>query len=137
MLRSPTVCRERGCHDTNVRGSHWCAKHEQSNSFSAERNFERKNDAVTRMYWREPWPTFRKMLLAHNPLCQRINRGVQCTEPATLVHHLVSPRVRPDLFVVVSNVVALCAACHPTSEGTTWWREGVEFVRTEWKLPSF
>jgi hypothetical protein len=71
-------------------------------------------------------------------MCQRIQKnGEQCHEPAKIVHHLWSPRQRPDLFIVPSNVVCLCANDHPTDEGTPAWREGVDYVRTEFVLPSF
>ncbi len=131
MLSCPRVCRERGCGQPNQRGSGFCEKHVTSNSYVEEEKFRYKHDAVSQMYSRAPWPTFRKWILARNPICQRLHARVQCHNPATLVHHLVSPRTRPDLFVTAANCVALCVHCHPTDEGTPNWRPGVEYVPTE------
>jgi len=90
------------------------------------------------MYQRAPWPKFRATLLGQNVLCQKLDRGgAQCRNVSTLVHHLISPRVRPDLFVDPGNCVALCAHCHPPDEGTPHWRPGVDFVLTQFRLPSF
>jgi len=76
-------------------------------------------------------------MLAQNPICQKIQKdGTQCREWATLVHHLVSPRKRRDLFTDSNNVVCLCAACHPTDEGTPWWTAGKEYVKSEFRLPN-
>jgi hypothetical protein len=95
-----------------------------------------RNDPVTRLYGQNRWLDFRRMMLSENYMCQRINAGVQCQRLATLAHHLISPRQRPDLFVDPLNVVALCAGCHPTSEGTPLWRCGVEYVKTVFRLPN-
>ena len=88
---------------------------------------------MSQMYSRAPWPTFRLWLLSHNPICQRLYAGAQCRNRSVLVHHLLSPRQHPELFVVAANCVALCEHCHPTSEGTPNWRPGVEYVPTEAK----
>jgi hypothetical protein len=88
------------------------------------------------MYSRAPWPAFRLLMLGQNPICQRIQRdGKQCRNAATLVHHLLSPRVRPDLFVDPGNVACLCEHCHPTEEGTPHWRSGVDYIPTQFKPP--
>lgn len=94
-------------------------------------------DAVDRLYRRQPWPAFRAVMLAQNPLCQRLDKnGAQCRERATIVHHLVSPRRRIDLFVDPKNVVCLCATDHPSDEGTEWWTVGKEYVATEFRPPN-
>jgi 5-methylcytosine-specific restriction endonuclease McrA len=142
MLRSPTVCGEPGCGQPNVRGTRWCEKHQQNNSFiQTRRDNDRtrwKNDSVRRLYGAARWEHFRTMMLAHNPICQRLQRdGQQCHNPALLVHHLVSPRVDVSKFLDIQNVVCLCEHCHPTGEGTPQWRAGVDYVSTRYKLPTF
>jgi hypothetical protein len=133
MMRSPSVCRERGCLQKVEAGSHWCAQHQQAD----QRVNNRVRDDVDKRYGREPWPSFRLSMLNFNPICQRILKdGEQCHEPARIVHHLMSPRVRPDLFVDPKNVACLCAGCHPPDEGTPWWTEGKEYVATQFRLPS-
>lgn len=135
MLSAPRVCNLSGCGQPNMRGTRWCAKHQQENSTHEYNRARWKVDAVYRMYSRAPWPSFRETLKKHNPICQRIGDRGQCHNPATLVHHLQSPRDRPDLFVVPANCVALCAHCHPTSEGTPHWRVGVDYVPTRFEMP--
>jgi hypothetical protein len=136
VLRCPTVCNESGCRQPSERGSRWCRKHQSSNSSLEDERWRKKHDAVSQMYNRAPWPRFRETMLAQNPICQRIQKdGSQCRNAATLVHHLISPRVRPDLFVDPANVACLCGHCHPTEEGTPLWRPGTEYVPTKFTLP--
>jgi hypothetical protein len=130
MLSSPRACRK--CGKASVKEG-YCAEHQQASA----RGEKRLLDAVDRMYHRQPWPAFRLVMLGQNPICQRLDKsGVQCREWASIVHHLVSPRKRPDLFVEPSNVACLCANCHPPDEGTEWWRVGKEYVQTEFRLPN-
>jgi len=84
-------------------------------------------DAVDRMYHHARWLVFRKWILAGRPICQRIDKGIRCTKASTLVHHLWSPRQRPDLFTSERHVLALCAWCHTDEEGTPHWRAGHEY----------
>jgi hypothetical protein len=141
MLRSLGPCAEPGCAALNVRGERYCDKHLLKNTQAeAQRDAARqrwKNDDVSRMYSRAPWPSFRTTLIGQNPICQRLLKGgVQCQNWATLVHHLLSPRIRPDLFVSPQNCVALCATCHTPEEGTPHWKVGVDYVPTEYRLPN-
>jgi hypothetical protein len=129
MLLSPTACRECGARST-LGG--YCSAHQQPFA----RRFRRVHDDVDKMYGRSRWLVFRKWMLAHNPICQRLDKNrEQCNAPARVVHHLNSPRVRPDLFIDPKNVVCVCFNCHPSDEGTMWWRAGVEYVATEWRNP--
>lgn len=96
-----------------------------------------KDDSIRRWYAREPWTSFRAVMLGQNPFCQRIQKdGKQCRNAATLVHHLISPRLRRDLFVDPANAVCLCDRCHPTDEGTPHWRPGVDYIPTQFQLPN-
>jgi hypothetical protein len=88
------------------------------------------------------WISTSKLMRRLNPVCQKIvndglYRNEQCHNPAALVHHLVSPRQDPKLFLVASNLVALCAHCHPPDDGTPWWKVGVDYVATnlpQWRF---
>jgi hypothetical protein len=117
-------------------GKGFCAVHATHNSYNDARTVRRKHDEVSKRYTREPWTSFRRMMLGRNPMCQRIQKdGEQCRQPARVVHHLWSPRVRPDLFVDPKNIVCLCFNDHPPDEGTPWWRAGVEYVATQFRNP--
>lgn len=139
MISAPKACRERLCGKPSVAGGKgFCAEHVSSNSFADARNFQQRHDAVSKRYGREPWPSFRRVMLGQNPICQAIHKdGKQCTAPSKVVHHLWSPRVRPDLFVDPKNVVCVCVNDHPPDEGTPWWRPSVDYVPTEFRLPTF
>jgi len=53
-----------------------------------------------------------------NPLCQRVDErtGIQCNAQSTIVHHIRAPQDAPNLAFDWSNLVALCANCHPGGE---------------------
>jgi hypothetical protein len=82
------------------------------------------------LYWQTRWIKFRLLLLVRNPICSRIINGEQCHNRATVGHHLVSPLDNPALTFVTSNIVMLCASCHPNTRGTAQWIEGKDFVKT-------
>lgn len=135
-MSAPKSCREHLCGKPSVAGGNgFCAAHVTHNSFNDARAARLKHDEVSKRYSREPWPSFRLTMLVQNPMCQRIEKGEQCTNPARLVHHLWSPRARPDLFVDPKNVVCLCEHCHPSDEGTPWWRANVDYVPTHFRCP--
>jgi len=125
-------CREPGCFKRTNARSGYCEAHETKNSASAARkeyDKRRKEDPVARLYAMAAWQRFRQFFFNRNPICQRIGAdGKQCREVATLIHHLLSPRKRPDLFLDPKNVVALCAHCHPPDEGTPDWVAGRDYV---------
>jgi 5-methylcytosine-specific restriction protein A len=114
-------CRQAGCPNLVAEGP-YCERHRHDN--------DQKHDAVDRMYRLAPWVHFRKWFLSMNPACQRLVNGKPCNHPAIIVHHLISPRVAPQLFLVASNCAALCRKHHPNDDGTPWWVAGVDFVKT-------
>src|SRR5258708_38421945 len=94
MMRSPTSCAEPRCGKASQPGSRFCKDHAHDNSFMAARNFARRNDDVGKRYGRKEWLVFRAWLIGNRPICQRINKGVRCTNPSKVGHHIWSPRVR-------------------------------------------
>src|SRR2546423_12174942 len=78
---------------------------------------ERDRDSMRPLYKTARWVKFAALVKNCNPQCQRTVNGQQCTQPSKVVHHLVSPRVRPELFLDWQYVVAICAEHHETSEG--------------------
>lgn len=125
-------CREPGCRNRTNARSGYCEAHETANtSLEARKKYDeaRRDDTVARMYHTSAWFVFRRHVLNRNPICQRIGTDMkQCRYAAMLLHHLVSPRVNPALFLVPSNVIALCDRCHPPDEGTPDWIEGRDYV---------
>jgi hypothetical protein len=98
-----------------------CAK-----KVDAEYDRSRKDDPTRKLYTlaRFGWRKCRDHIIRCNPVCQRDDIrnpltfvSERCHKPATMVHHIISPRVRQDLFTVPSNLIALCDGCHAKTEG--------------------
>lgn len=130
MFSAPRVCR--ACAQPTVRGSVFCEKHAKEPPES-----QRVRGETDKMYGTVRWFRFRGWLLTQNPMCQKLTKGQPCRNPAHVVHHLISPRVRPDLFIDPPNTVCLCDHCHPGgTEGTPWWRPGVDYTPTKAAAPN-
>jgi hypothetical protein len=115
----------------------YCDAHKLNNQ-TTEYNRERAKDPNDRLYHCARWHRLRRMILEQNFCCQRLHGFVQCMNLASVVHHLISPRKRPDLMYEVTNLAALCSDCHPGGErGTPDWKEGRDFVKTIFELPTF
>jgi hypothetical protein len=128
-------CHQSGCSESVEKRGRYCERHQQNN--------DRTRDQVRKLYNSREWSGgvgIQPNVLMRNAQCQRLINGKRCWNGSTLVHHRISPRVRPDLFSAVfdengiSNLIALCRDCHPNTEGTPEWREGIDFVRTEFVL---
>jgi len=92
-----------------------CEKH---GAQQTQRQYEAKrSDPVWMMYQTPRWKVFRQWFLRLNPQCQRIIDGMRCEQIADTVHHLLSPRQRPELFLDADNVKAVCREHHHHGEG--------------------
>ena len=99
-MRTLRPCAHFGCAALVSRGM-YCDNHQKPR---LDRHDERRESSHKRGYDRL-WGRCRKAYLSSNPLC------VECGEPATQVHHVVSiasggDRLDPE------NLMALCAGCH-------------------------
>jgi hypothetical protein len=83
------------------------------------------------------WVKFRAAILNRNPMCAVLENGQACRYPAIILHHIISPVVRPDLQLVASNVVPTCRQHHPNCPGTPWWKPGVHYTPTLGIEPNF
>lgn len=59
------------------------------------------------------WRKYRAIFLAANPVC------VVCERPATVVDHIQTVAVRPDLFWTPRNHQPMCDACHNHKRATS------------------
>jgi hypothetical protein len=134
---SVTRCREYKCANY-VERSGYCPTHAKKHT---------KDGAERARYTSQgPFVKLSRTIKGQNPVCQRLERGVQCDKPSEITHHRHSPNSRPDLLLSVydeqgvSNLLALCRDHHPPSDGTPSWREGLpgdknaDFVRTVFRL---
>jgi 5-methylcytosine-specific restriction enzyme A len=92
-----------------------CDKHAKRQN---QRAYEDKRSDETWMLYQQPrWKKFRLWFWRLNPQCQRIIDGVRCEQVATILHHRISPRQRPELFTDANNVKAVCSEHHHNHEG--------------------
>jgi hypothetical protein len=76
--------------------------------------YDKKRQLHQKFYDTADWRTTSNLLKTCNPICQRIlPDGKQCEKPSTIGHHIVDPRDAPQLRLAFSNLVAVCARCHP------------------------
>jgi hypothetical protein len=119
------VCKHPGCGKPTP--NRYCEQHKTRS--------DETSDAVDARYNTSEHEHFREAVRMQNPMCQKLDKkGVPCRNLAKILHHLISPRVRPDLFFDPKNVVMLCAHCHPSDAGTPWWRPGVDYVATVFQM---
>ena len=112
-------CREPGCL-ARTRGP-YCQAHAVNNQVArnrAARDKAKLDDPIWDLYNCAAWiKRFRPAFLsAGNSVCQRIENGVQCREPAKILHHIRSPRQGGAMYSF-DNVKAVCAHHHPPTEG--------------------
>jgi hypothetical protein len=126
------ACARPGCGKAHTQKGAYCEDCSPSVPDSA------RDSNIKSMYDRAVWrKRFSPMMLRLNPICQRLVfdrvRGTteQCHNPAKVVHHIISPRTDPTLFLQPRNVACLCDSCHPSgSAGTPDWEAGREYVET-------
>jgi 5-methylcytosine-specific restriction endonuclease McrA len=86
---------------------------------SRHRDYDRHaRDRESRLFY--PSTTWRKMRaiqLRASPLCERcLAEGLYV--PATVVHHRIERRDRPELTFDQSNLESLCSSCHSRHHAT-------------------
>jgi hypothetical protein len=142
--RIPRICRQYGCFERTRDRSGFCAAHATSNYVTdARKRFDhvRAKDPVWRLYNHTAWRRFKASLSGNgNVLCQRIENGRRCNRLVEIWHHIISPKVRPDLMYTASNVVGVCRQHHPTTEGEppeNLGRLAEIYIPTVWNAPRF
>jgi hypothetical protein len=114
-LKAFRTCNRVGCPALIKEGSH-CAKHAEQ---AKQREYaERNADEIRKLYATRRWMRVRNHALYRNQPCQRLlEDGKRCEHGATIAHHIVSPREKPDLMYDTANLLCVCAAHHPHTEG--------------------
>jgi hypothetical protein len=133
--RPKTICRQVGC-GQYVDGD-YCVAHKDANAKTVY-DKARSTDETRRMYQSARWRKFRAWILNRSPMCARLVRGEACRYPATIIHHLIDPAFRPDLFVTASNVCPTCALHHPAGvKGTPEWKPYVDYTPVDATIRKF
>ena len=102
----PSKCDFPSCHELVPFGEgHYCPAHKGSMRQEAPRRNEP-------FYQSRAWRNVSQLHRRYNPVCQRLENGIQCTRPSKVVHHLQDPSNAPDLSMDWSNLVSVCAEHH-------------------------
>jgi hypothetical protein len=97
----------------------------------------RHKDPINRQYNTARWHKVSELCRRSNPICQKIvndattGESRQCHNPSSLAHHIRSPRCG-GAMLDLKNLLALCANCHPSDEGTPNWVVGKDFVASNY-----
>jgi hypothetical protein len=83
----------------------------------AYRRVRKPNDPVSIWERGNDWRKISQAVRRRNPICQAIENTQQCTSPAELVHHIISPEDRWDLRADWKNLVAICYRHHGPETG--------------------
>ena len=152
-----TYCREAGCTERHNNAGGYCEKHRETNTYLIGRRqralHSKKTDPVWRLYACAAWAKhFRNAFFGNgNVICQKIIDGQRCRFPVDILHHIISPRERPDLMyhagevlyngiVLHSQIVGVCAHHHENSEGEpkeNFARLNEIYVPTVWRAIRF
>jgi 5-methylcytosine-specific restriction enzyme A len=114
--RALKPCARPGCPELVTHPAMMCEKHAAQKA-QAERD-ARNSDVVMKWYRTQRWERIKIYMRSLNPLCQRIcDNGQRCIYPSAILHHIISPRVRPDLMYDAENLICVCEDHHPNTEG--------------------
>jgi len=138
----PKACVRHGCYNVSTDGSSVCAAcRELTATEDRARDAQRKRtDPSSHLRAKRAWrDRLSPSVIAKNSICQRLRNGERCRRPSSVVHHRIGPGADARKFFAVfldgvSQLIALCEICHNEERdpgGTPQWREGVDFVRTE------
>ena len=98
-----------------VKGSRYCPKHTEQ---AKRREYdERNSDEVRKLYHTKRWEHFTWYMIVRNPQCQRLVDGKQCEQFSKICHHIVSPREALHLMFDAENILCVCVAHHPPTQG--------------------
>jgi len=77
--------------------------------------YDRERGTAYRRGYDKTWQRLRKWVLAREPLCRHCKAADRLVEAEEL-HHACPIAERPDLRLVVENLVPLCRSCHKREE---------------------
>lgn len=99
-----------------IREGSYCPTHAEQHK---QRGYaERNADEVMKLYRTQRWERFKRYMRMRNGLCQRIlGNGKQCDRIAVILHHIISPRIAPELMFVAENILCVCERHHPNTVG--------------------
>ncbi len=130
--RANRPCAQTGC--PNVSQTKYCADHKKNNETKDYYKARQALNPFRKLYYSTAYVNWRVAMQMQNPLCQRIVNGKQCDKPSVILHHLLPPETHVHLFLRADNAVMLCRAHHPDTPGTIFWKPGVDYVPTIYRI---
>ena len=113
-LKAYRTCGKAGCPVLIKDGSH-CPTHAEQ---AKQREYgERNSDEIRKLYHTKRWERFAWYMLCRNQPCQRLVDGKRCEHAAKICHHVISPRTQLALMFDGQNILCVCAAHHPNTQG--------------------
>ncbi len=113
MAQQPgRACRWPGC-TAIVHSGIYCDAHRATGRRQGDRALDARRGSARQRGYNAEWERFRVWFMNQpsEQLCGRCKEHGKVTL-ATLVHHIIPVRTRPDLRLVASNCMALCRRCH-------------------------
>ena len=104
------ICRYPGCYEI-VEGR-YCDRHGRQVEREKQKRMDDQSVMVRKIRDSNRWARLSRRYLALHPVCE----APECGQPATEVHHVRPLREAPQLAFCMSNLMALCHACHARIE---------------------
>lgn len=126
------------CHKATARSAMRNGRCPACAKATGQQNYQDRNvsDPFHKQYQTPAWRKLSDAFRRQNPICLFLEAdGAQCRWPATLVHHRIAAKVRPDLFLDPKNLCALCDHHHGHTSGDPTGAKFVPAVYTLSMLP--
>lgn len=114
--RPKKTCNQPGCR--NLTYQTYCDEHKNK----LRKEFDNKRGNSAQRGYDHRWRKYRKMYLAHHPLCVDCKKNNRISL-ATVVDHIVPHKGDYELMWDVNNHQALCKPCHDVKTGKEQWQK--------------
>lgn len=113
------ACRHPGCPEIVTGDKEYCAEHEWLARQKHNKETDAKRGSARQRGYDRKWETFRQWFFnrAGNQYCHRCLALKGEIIKATLIHHIIPIKERPDLRLVPENCQPLCFDCHEELHG--------------------
>lgn len=115
MPRRPRKpCAFPGCAELVEAEERFCSRHRTQDA----REDHRKRGNFRERGYDSRWDKVKALKLIANPICEQCALEGRVTI-ATVVHHLIPVKERPDLLLSFDNLKSLCRRCHAREHAET------------------
>jgi 5-methylcytosine-specific restriction protein A len=114
-MKAKRFCNWPGCNELS--SDTYCPEHAKR----AESKYSHERGSAASQGYDRDWQRVRLAYLRLHPLCEACDRE-GLTVPATIVHHVKAIKDSGDRLSI-SNLMAVCHACHEAIEGPNRWKK--------------